>query len=148
MKTITSLVLAMALLLTLGTVATADQSDFALFDGSNPANQPFAGAICGANSAFTWHLAVANFGSAGEVRIKYYDGDIIRFLIAAGGSFSMSQAGGKGASQAIRVSNGGSAAQLTGSLSAIGGGNPQCASCDAVAQGGIGDAACDAIIPN
>src|SRR5207247_1113660 len=80
----------------------------------------------------------ANWGSAGEVRITYHDGDIIRFPIAAGASFSMSQAGGKGASQAIRVSNGGSGAQLAGSLSAIGGGNPRCASCDATTQGGLG----------
>ena len=129
-------------------VAGADQSDFALFDGSNPANQPNAGAICGSNASFTWHLAVANRGAAGEVRITYFDGDIIRFPIAAGASFSMSQAGGKGASRAIRVSNGGSGAQLAGALSAIGAGNPQCASCDATTQGGIGDGGCDSFIPN
>ena len=148
MKMTTSLVLAVAFLLSLATLARADQSDFALFDGSNPANQPNAGAVCGANSAFTWHLAVANWGSAGEVGITYFDGDIIRFPIAAGASFSLSQAGGKGASQAIRVSNGGSAAQLAGSLSAIGGGNPKCASCDATTEGGIGDAGCDAFVQN
>ena len=140
--------LAALLMLASVTLASADQSDFALFDGSNPANQPNAGAICGSNASFTWHLAVANWGAAGEVRITYMDGDIIRFPIAAGASFSMSQAGGKGASQAVRVSNGGSAAQLAGSLSAIGGGNPKCASCDATTQGGIGDAGCDAFIPN
>ncbi len=77
------------------------------------------------------------------MRITYFDGDIIRFPIAAGASFNMSQAGGKRASRAIRVSNGGSGAQLAGSLSAIGDGNPQCASCDAPAQGGIGDSGCD-----
>ena len=136
------------LLLATVTVAGADQSDFALFDGSNPANQPNAGAICGSNASFTWHLAVANWGAAGEVRITYFDGDIIRFPIAAGASFSMSQAGGKGASRAIRVSNGGSGAQLAGSLSAIGDGNPKCASCDATTQGGLGDAGCDSFIPN
>jgi len=37
MKTTMSLVLAVAFLLTLATLASADQSDFALFDGSNPA---------------------------------------------------------------------------------------------------------------
>jgi hypothetical protein len=143
-------VVGLVAVLTLSSVtgAAAAQSDFALFDGSNPANQPNAGAICGSNASFTWHLSVANFGAAGEVRITYFDGDIIRFPIAAGASFNMSQAGGKGASRAIRVSNGGSGAQLAGSLSAIGDGNPQCVSCDATAQGGIGDAGCDNFIPN
>ncbi len=88
------------------------------------------------------------WGGDGVVRITYKDGDIIRFPIKAGASLSLSQAGGKGASSAIRVSNEGSPAQLAGSLSAIGGGNPRCASCDAVSEGGIGDAACDNIIPN
>jgi hypothetical protein len=148
MRTLKTLGLAMILLLGSVALASADTSDFALFDGSNPANQPAAGAICGANAAFTWHLTVANFGPAGEVRITYHDGDIVRFPIASGASFSMSQAGGKGASGAIRVSNGGSAAQLAGSLSAIGAGNPRCVSCDAVAEGGMGDAGCDGIIPN
>jgi hypothetical protein len=148
MRTLKIIGLAVMLMLGSVTLASADTSDFALFDGSNPPNQPSAGAICGANAAFTWHLAVANWGPAGEVRVTYRDGDIIRFPIASGASFSMSQAGGKGASGAVRVSNGGSAAQLAGSLSAIGAGNPRCVSCDAVAEGGIGDAACDAIIPN
>jgi hypothetical protein len=148
MRTLKVVALAVVLMLASVTLASAQQSDFALFDGSNPANQPTAGAICGANASFTWHLAVANWGPAGEVRITYMDGDIIRFPIASGASFTMSQAGGKGPSSAIRVSNGGSAAQLAGSLSAIGNGNPRCASCDATAQGGIGDAGCDSFIPD
>jgi hypothetical protein len=128
-------------------VASADTSDFALFDGTNPANQPDSGAVCRAHSAFTYHVVVANWGADGEVRITYKDGDIIRFPIAAGASFAFSQAAGSkgGADRAVRVSNGGSAAQLAGSMSAVGQGKPQCISCDADSAG---DAGCDAIVPN
>ena len=73
------------------TDAHADQSDFALFDGSNRVNQPNAGAVCEANSAFTYHVTVANWGPDGEVRITYQDHDIIRFPIASGASFAFSQ---------------------------------------------------------
>ena len=139
------LMLSTILLLGLVTVASADQSDFALFDGSNPANLPNSGAVCSANSAFTYHVTVANWGPNGEVRITYKDGDIVRFPIAAGASFSFSQAAGKGADAAVRVSNGGSAAQLAGSMSAIGQGAPVCISCDADSSG---DAGCDAVVPN
>lgn len=148
MRLLKGLAIVVLLLLASVTVAVADSSDFALFDGSNPANQPNAGAVCSAKASYTWHLAVANFGGAGFVRITFKDGDFIRFPIAAGGTLTMSQAGGKGSSSAVRVSNEGSPAQLAGSLSAIGGGNPTCASCDAPAEGGIGDAGCDAIVPN
>ncbi|MBI4636097.1 MAG: hypothetical protein HY727_07065 [Candidatus Rokubacteria bacterium] len=90
--------LAPIVVLALATGASADTSDFALFDGTNPANQPDSGAVCSANSAFTYHVAVANLGADGEVRITYKDGDIIRFPIAAGASFAFSQAAGsKGA---------------------------------------------------
>ncbi|HXK21716.1 MAG TPA: hypothetical protein VMS55_03465 [Myxococcota bacterium] len=122
-------------------------NDFALFDGSNPLNQPDAGAVCGAlkGTPFTFNLAVANYGSAGFVRVTYADGDWIQFPIAAQGSFSMSQAAGSrgGNDAAVRVSNGGSGAQLAGTLSAQGG---RCASCDA--DGGLGDAGCDALVAN
>jgi hypothetical protein len=126
-------------------VANAVTSDFALFDGTNPANQPDSGATCDAHSAFTYHLA--NWGGDGEVRITYKDGDLSRFPIAAGASFAFSQAAGSkgGADRAVRVSNGGSAPQLAGSLSAIGQGKPRCISCDADSAG---DAGCDAIAPN
>ena len=43
----------------------------------------------------------------------------------------------------VRVSNGGSGAQLAGVLSTQGG---LCASCDA--DGGLGDAGCDEYVPN
>ena len=142
-----SLVLSAIVLVTAVSIASADQADFALFDGSNPANQPNAGAVCSANSAFTYHVAVANWGADGEVRITYKDGDIIRFPIKAGASFAFSQAAGakSGADRAVRVSNGGSAAQLAGSMSAIGQGKPTCLSCDADSSG---DAGCDAVVPN
>lgn len=144
------LVGAVVVVLGLTTGASADQSDFALFDGSNPANQPNAGAVCAANSAFTYHVVVANWGSDGEIRITYKDGDIVRFPIKAGASFAFSQAAGSrgGADKAVRVSNGGSPAQLAGSLSAVGQGKPTCVSCDAVSEGGVGDPACDTIVPN
>jgi len=122
-------------------------NDFSLFDGSNPVNQPNSGAICGARLGrpFTFHLAVANYGSAGFVRVTYADGDFIQFPIAAQGSFSMSQAAGSrsGNDAVVRVSNGGSGAQLAGALSAEGG---KCASCDV--DGGIGDTGCDQFVPN
>lgn len=131
------------------TTPAALQNDFALFDGSNPANQPFAGALCGAakGKPFTYHVAVANYGSDGFVRITYHDGDWVQYPITAGGSFSLSQAAGSkaGKDRTVRVSNGTSAAQLAGVLSAEGG---TCASCDAVAEGGIGDARCDRLVPN
>ena len=150
MKTIQCLGLALGVVLAFGAVASADTSDFALFDGSNPANQPDAGAVCWANSAFTYHVVVANWGDAGEVRITYADGDSIRFPIAAGASFAFSQAAGSRAraDKAVRVSNGGSAAQLAGSMSAIGQGSPRCVSCDASSQGGVGDAQCDKLVGN
>jgi hypothetical protein len=124
-----------------------NKNDFALFDGSNPLNQPDAGAVCGDKKAqpFTFHVTVANFGSDGFLRVTYVDGDFIQIPLAAGGSFSMTQAAGSkgGNDAAVRVSNGGSAAQLAGAISAEGG---KCASCDA--DGGIGDAGCDKFVPN
>jgi hypothetical protein len=121
------------------------RSDFALFDGSNPSNQPDSGAVCRGRGEFTYHVTVANWGSAGEVRITYADGDIVRFPIAAGASFAFSQAAGSGADKAVRVSNGGSAAQLAGAMSAVGPAFPHCISCDADSSG---DSGCDAIVPN
>ena len=127
--------------------AAGPSNDFALFDGSNPLNQPAAGAICGApkGQPFTYHLAAANYGGDGFLRVTYADGDWVQYPIAARASFSLSQAAGSagGADSIVRVSNGGSAAQLAGVLSAE---NAKCASCDA--DGGIGDAGCDAKLPN
>jgi len=128
------------------------ENDFALFDGSNPANQPDSGAVCGSDpnkpQPFTYYLAVANYGSDGFVRITYADGDWVQFPISAGGSFSLTQAAGSksGNDAVVRVSNGASAAQLAGVMSVRGAAT--CGSCDAVAEGGIGDAGCDAFAPN
>ena len=127
--------------------AGSPSNDFALFDGSNPLNQPAAGAICGApkGQPFNYHLAAANYGGDGFLRVTYADGDWVQYPIAARASFSLSQAAGSqgGADSIVRVSNGGSAAQLAGVLSAE---NAKCASCDA--DGGIGDAGCDAKLAN
>ena len=90
---------------------------------------------------------MANYGSDGFVRITYSDGDWVQFPILAGGSFTLTQAGGSrsGNDNVVRVSNGASAAQLSGVMSAQG---ARCASCDAIAEGGIGDRLCDRFAPN
>jgi hypothetical protein len=151
MRMVRCLAVALAVVLASGAVADADTSDFAMFDGTVPANQPDSGAVCRANSAFTVHLVVANQAlEAGSVRITYSSGDFIDLPIAAGAAFAFSQAAGsKGREdKAVRVSNGGSAAQLVGSMSAIGQGNPRCASCDDPGEGGVGDAECDKSVSN
>ncbi len=139
------------------TTGSDNRSDFALFDGTNPANLPNAGAVCGARGTYTYYVAVSNFGPAGVARITYADKDFVNYQIPAGGSFSFSQAAGStaektspAADRAVRLSNGGSAAQLAGSMSVMGDASvqPFCMSCDATLQGGIGDAGCDAIVPN
>jgi hypothetical protein len=142
-----SLGLAAGLLLASAAAANADTSDFALFDGTNPANQPNSGAVCSANSAFTYNVVVANWGPDGEVRITFKDGDLIRFPLASGASFAFTQAAGSkgGADRAVRLSNGGSPAQLTGSMSASGQGKPTCISCD---DDSDGDDGCDKVVPN
>ncbi len=132
--------------------ALATNSDFALFDGTNPANQPFSGVVCGAGAAkklnstfFTYNISASNFGTSTAVlRVIFNDGDIARYQIPAGQSFSVSQAAGSNtADAAIRVviENDG---QLAGEVSAQG---PKvfCLGCDADSAG---DAACDAVIPN
>ncbi len=125
------------------------KNEFALFDGSNPANQPDSGAICGAKlgKPYTYHLAVSNYGPDGFVRITYIDGDWVQFPIAAGAFLNLTQAGGSkgGADAVVRISNGDSAAQLSGVLSATG---AKCGSCDADDEGGLGDEECDAFVPN
>ncbi len=77
--------------------------------------------------------------------VTYFDGDWVQLPIAAGASLSLSQAAGSkgGDDRVVRVSNGGSGAQLAGVLSAQG---AKCGSCDA--DGGIGDAGCDAFVAN
>jgi hypothetical protein len=143
--------IALAVVVVSGGMAHADTSDFALFDGTAAANQPDGGAVCRASSAFTVHVAVANKGSeAGSVRLTYSSGDFVDFPIAAGATFALSQAAGsKGREdKAVRVSRGDSPAQLVGSMSAIGQGNPRCTSCDDPSAGGAGDAECDKSVSN
>ncbi len=159
MKTIYTAVallsLGMVVLLGPWTVAKAgDKSDFALFDGTNPANTA-SGAVCHAKDlkkgkAFTYHVTVTahSSGPSGVVRVTYFDGDFVEFPIASGGSFSFSQAAGSkgGADRAVRVSNGTSDARLVGAMSVIGTeDSPVCKSCDADSAG---DGGCDAIVPD
>lgn len=138
------------------TVASADgtKSDFALFDGTNPANaSPNTGAVCQAKAkrAFTYHVAVTNYGTAGVVRIRYADGDQVDYKIPVDGSFSFSQAAGSkgGADRAVRVC-GANGAILVGSMSALSehdeGAKLSCVSCDDPTNGGVGDTACTAIV--
>lgn len=136
------------------TVASAspDRSDFALFDGTNPVNvPPSTGAACTARSAYDYHVAVTNYGSAGGVRVRYADGDLVDYKIPVDGSFSFSQAAGaKGeADRAVRVC-GVNGAVLVGAMSAMSNadGKVKCVSCDDPANGGVGDAGCKAIAPD
>lgn len=139
-------------------VASANgKSDFALFDGTNPANAPTAGAVCGSgkpgdvqeDKEFTYHITVTNWGSDGIVRITYFDGDITRYKIKADETLNLTGVAGSkgGADRAVRVSNEGGPAVLAGQMSALGN-EPFCLSCDAVAGGGVGDVGCDAIVPD
>ncbi len=148
-RTAFRLALSLIALLVVVTVASADTSDFALFDGTAPANKPHSGAVCFANSVFTYHVAVANWGADGFLRITYKDGEeIIRFPIKAGASFAFTQAAGSkgGVDSAVRLTNEGSGVQLAGVMSATGQGKPRCVSCDAISEGGVGPAACDQIV--
>ena len=131
------------------------KSDFALFNGSAPANaSPNTGAVCGAKKAdraFVYHVTATNRGAAGAIRVRYRDGDAVDYAIPAGGSFSFSQAGGSkgaaGADQVVRVCGVGGAL-LDGSMSAIGEREKVfCVSCDVVTTGGVGNTACNAIVP-
>lgn len=153
---VTLLSAAVVVLSGMWTVVSADgtKSDFALFDGTNPVNaSPNTGAVCQAKlkKAFTYHVAVTNYGTAGVVRIRYADGDQVDYKIPVDGSFSLSQAAGSkgGADRAVRVC-GANGAILVGSMSALSehddGAKLSCVSCDAPANGGVGDAACTAIV--
>jgi hypothetical protein len=139
----------------LGTSGTAlaTNSDHSLFDGTNPDNQPSSGAVCGAKAGgsagtpFTVHIAVSNFGTPTAVlRMTFPDGELVRYQVPNGTSFSLTQEGGRSAGdKAVRFSieqDG----ELAGEASATG---PSvfCVSCDAVSQGGVGAAACNSLVP-
>jgi hypothetical protein len=129
------------------------RSDFALFDGTNPANVG-SGAVCGlarkSDHPFTLHVTVTNFaaGAAGSVRVIYADGDSVSYPMAPNDKFQISLIGGSkgGADHAIRIA-GTEGTQLVGQASILSeeGGKVFCVSCDADSAG---DAACDAIIPD
>jgi hypothetical protein len=115
------------------TVAIADddddrKSDFALFDGTNPATEapPDGGAECTVKGAATFYVAVTNHasGNDGFVRATFADGDFVEFPIKRDTSFSFSQSigGTKDVDTRIRISNGGrpDTARLVGWVSALG----------------------------
>ena len=148
-----AILIVLALGVSLGSWSTvrATNSDFALFDGTNPANQPGSGAVCGAAAGgsqnptfFTYHVSVSNWSdSLAVLRITFSgDGDFTRYQIPARSSFSLTGEGGSNANNsALRFSveeNG----QLAGEASATG---PKvfCISCDADSDGA---AACNKII--
>ncbi len=130
-----SLAVAFLLMLPFGvwTVAIADddddrKSDFALFDGTNPATEapPDGGAECTVRGAATFYVAVTNHasGNDGFVRATFQDGDFVQYPIKKDTSFSFSQSigGTKGVDTRIRISNGGDkdGARLVGWVSALG----------------------------
>ena len=142
-----------------GTAKSAEKSDFALFDGTNPANldaNDKTGALCGIakkgnpnkplqnRKSFVYYVTVtADDPSVDrEVRVVYTDGDFVRYKIPLDGSFAFAQAGGAGEfDAAIRIVVD---KNVSGSVSARGNKGVFCLSCDEL---GDGDAFCDTIIP-
>jgi hypothetical protein len=132
-----------------------ERSDFALFDGTNPANldtKGRTGVVCGVTKmthkkqkaiapgkSFTYHIVVTNDGSGPlECKVIYTDQDFIRYKIPLGTSFSLSQAAGSGENDAaVRLD---CDANVSGSMSVQGPKGVFCVSCDE------NDAFCDAII--
>jgi len=127
-------------------------SDFALFDGTNPANldtKSRTGVVCGVTNgkhnalvpgrSFTYHIVVTNDGSGPlECKVIYTDLDFVRYKIPLGTSFSVSQAAGSGANDAaVRLD---CDANVSGSMSVQGPKGVFCVSCDE------NDAFCDKII--
>src|SRR5204862_2292951 len=110
-----AILIILALGVSLGSWSTvrATNSDFALFDGTNPANQPGSGAVCGAAAGgsqnptfFTYHVNVSNWSdSLAVLRITFSDGDITRYQIPPRSSFSLTEEGGSNEhNSAIRAS--------------------------------------------
>ncbi|HEY6206792.1 MAG TPA: hypothetical protein VIW21_11560 [Chthoniobacterales bacterium] len=109
--------------------AGGEQSDFALFDGTNPSAPEF-GAACGAKLgsssqavAFTYYVTVSNWSDTVRIlRVLYADGEeIARYQIPPHTSFSFSQAAGgtAGVDDLIRIFGEGAApVELAGSVSA------------------------------
>ena len=111
-------------------------SDFALFDGTEPANTD-PGAICGVadegvlqlEKSYTLYVAVtADTEEATEVRVIFTDGDFVRYKLPLDGSFSFSQAAGSNEFDvAVRVV---ADANVAGWVSAQGKSGTFCVSCD------------------
>ncbi len=162
MRKLTTLTAVAALVAAFGFVGTAksgEKSDFALFDGTNPANldaNDKTGALCGIakggnpnkrllrGKSFVYYVTVtADDPSVDrEVRVVYTDGDFVRYKIPLDGSFAFAQAGGAGEfDAAIRIVVD---KNVSGSVSARGNKGVFCLSCDEL---GDGDAFCDTIIP-
>jgi hypothetical protein len=127
-------------------------TDFALFDGTNPANTE-PGVVCFAErrrpGPWVLHVGVSSFGGT-EFRAIYRDGDFVRYQVPTGTSFSLSEAAGRNQDNvAIRIDNTNDAGPsgLAGSVSAEGlnGIKVTCISCDNDADG---PALCDQIVPN
>jgi hypothetical protein len=127
-------------------------TDFALFDGTNPANTE-AGVVCfargGGRPSQPWdlHIAVSSFGGTG-FRVCYRDGDFVNYQVPTGTSFSLTESAGSNFSNsAIRIIDAGgtSAGGTSGSVSAEGlyGTQVRCISCD---NDSDGPGACDQII--
>lgn len=127
-----------------------DRSDFALFDGTNPATEapPNGGAECSVMNGFaaTLHVTVTahSSGPDGFVRATFADTDFVEFPIKSGGSFDFSQSigGTPGVDDRIRISNGGKAggARLVGWASILSDGVVNCRSCNF--DDGVGGAGC------
>src|SRR5262245_5097170 len=94
----------------------AGNSDYAEFDGTNPANRGGSGALCGTNTGtpspsggavFTYHVSVSNFsGQTAVLRLTHSDGvDFERYQVPGGTSFSLTHDGGKNpTNKAVRFS--------------------------------------------
>ncbi len=129
-----------------------NKTDFALFDGSNPANlEP--GGVCfvrfqQTGRPWNFHVAVSNNDPANTQAFKviYKDGDWVQYFVPPKSSFALTQsAGNNPAGVAIRVFTAQNS-QLSGAVSGQGldGTAVNCKSCD---NDSDGPAACDAIIP-
>src|SRR2546422_5888088 len=90
--------------------AEDNKTDFAFFDGTNPATgPPFGGSECAVKGPATLHASVTadSSGPSGFVRLTYQDNDFVQFPIASNGVLQLAQAigGAKRVSSRGRVCN-------------------------------------------
>jgi len=112
------------------TASGGTRTDFALFDGTDPASGE-TGAACGAKLggttnnpvAFTYHVSVSNWSDSLKVlRVVYRDGAMARYQIPPGTSFSLTQSAGGtlGVDDVIKVlAEGPKPSGLAGSMSIL-----------------------------